>query len=150
MGLFGDCEPANDAGVSSAGAIAARFSTYPGGRGGKERAARHERSSDWPRGAEPPAPERVNYTTVRKPPEQTDTAATASRGARQGRLLSEALRRRAAGVDRTRTVLLFGNHTTPSTATMRRNKRQVVAHSVSTPRCESDSSHVSSYARSLA
>src|SRR5579864_9386139 len=36
----------------------ARPSTYPGGRGGKERVARNERSSDWPRGAEPPAPER--------------------------------------------------------------------------------------------
>src|SRR5579864_4870794 len=34
-----------------------RLSTYPGGRGGKECAARHERSNDWPRGAEPPAPE---------------------------------------------------------------------------------------------
>src|ERR1700738_1945852 len=32
-------------------------STYPGGRRGKERAARHERSSDWRRGAEPPDPE---------------------------------------------------------------------------------------------
>src|SRR5579859_1711480 len=30
-----------------------------GGRGGKERAARYERSSDWPRGAQPPAPDQV-------------------------------------------------------------------------------------------
>src|SRR5579871_508975 len=37
-----------------------RFSTYPGGRGGRERAARNERSSDRPRGAEPPAPEHVH------------------------------------------------------------------------------------------
>src|SRR5579859_2145496 len=29
---------------------------FPRGRGGKECAARNERSSDWPRGAEPPAP----------------------------------------------------------------------------------------------
>src|SRR5579862_8621214 len=42
-------------------ALRGRFSTYPGGRGGRERAARNERSSDWPRGAEPPAPE--PYTT---------------------------------------------------------------------------------------
>src|SRR5579864_960309 len=42
-----------------------RFSTYPGGRGGKERAARNERSSDWPRGAEPPAPE----TPLGEPPD---------------------------------------------------------------------------------
>ena len=35
-----------------------------GGRGGKERAARHERSSDWPRGAQPPDPEHV---TIIKP-----------------------------------------------------------------------------------
>ena len=32
-----------------------------GGRGGKERAARHERSSDWPRGAQPPDPEHVTH-----------------------------------------------------------------------------------------
>jgi RecA/RadA recombinase len=47
-------------------------------------------------------------------PEQKDTDASASRGARQGRLLSEALRRLAAGVDRTRTLLLFGNRTMPA------------------------------------
>ena len=104
------------AGVSWAGALAARFSTYPGGRGGKERAARHERSSDWPRGRSPLTRSTSITRLSGKPPEQTDTDASASRGARQGRLLSEALRRLAAGVDRTRTVLLFGNHTTPSTA----------------------------------
>ncbi|MGI9147482.1 MAG: recombinase RecA [Chloroflexota bacterium] len=56
----------------------------------------------------------VDSVPALEPPGQTDTDANASRGARQGRLLSEALRRLAAGVDRTRTVLLFGNHTTPS------------------------------------
>jgi recombination protein RecA len=55
----------------------------------------------------------VDSVPALEPPEQKDTDASASRGARQGRLLSEALRRLAAGVDRTRTVLLFGNRTTP-------------------------------------
>jgi hypothetical protein len=35
-----------------------------GGRGGKERAARYERSSDWPRGAQPPDPEHVNSSPL--------------------------------------------------------------------------------------
>src|SRR5215471_14844144 len=38
-------------------AVRVRLSTYPGGRGGRERAAK--RSSDRPRGAEPPAPDYV-------------------------------------------------------------------------------------------
>ena len=54
----------------------------------------------------------VDSVPALEPPEQPDAEARSSRGARQGRLLSEALRRLAAGVDRTRTVLLFGNHTT--------------------------------------
>jgi hypothetical protein len=37
---------------------------FPGGRGGKERAARNERSSDWPRGAEPPAPARIKAANL--------------------------------------------------------------------------------------
>src|SRR6202040_2352260 len=32
---------------------------FAGGRGGKERAARYERSSDWPRGAQRPDPEHL-------------------------------------------------------------------------------------------
>src|SRR6266851_7918332 len=39
-------------------------STYAGGRRGKERAARYERSSDWRRGAQRPRPEEV-VTKVR-------------------------------------------------------------------------------------
>src|SRR5262249_22726810 len=35
---------------------ATRRRPIAGGRGGKERAARHERSSDWPRGAQRPRP----------------------------------------------------------------------------------------------
>jgi len=42
-----------DEDVCVGSALAVRFSTYPGGRGGKERAARNERSSDWPRGRSP-------------------------------------------------------------------------------------------------
>ena len=46
-----------------AGASAAsRLSTYPGGRGGRERAAK--RSSDRPRGAEPPAPDQLYTSTI--------------------------------------------------------------------------------------
>jgi recombination protein RecA len=56
----------------------------------------------------------VDSVAALEPPDQTDTVAISSRGARQGRLLSEALRRLAAGVDRTRTVLLFGNRTIPA------------------------------------
>jgi hypothetical protein len=40
----------------------ARLSTYPGGRGGKERAA--QRSGDWPRGAEPPDPDHKILTNL--------------------------------------------------------------------------------------
>jgi recombination protein RecA len=56
----------------------------------------------------------VDSVPALEPPEQTDTDASASRGARQRRLLSEALRRLAAGVDRTRTVSLFGNRMAPA------------------------------------
>jgi RecA/RadA recombinase len=63
----------------------------------------------------------VDSVPALEPPEQKDTDASASRGARQGRLLSEALRRLAAGVDRTRTVLLFGNRTTPAAEADRRS-----------------------------
>jgi recombination protein RecA len=58
----------------------------------------------------------VDSVPALEPPVQKDSDASASRGARQGRLLSEALRRLAAGVDRTRTVLLCGNRTTPAAA----------------------------------
>src|SRR5579864_9217381 len=55
----------------------ARFSTCPGGRGGKERGARHERSSDWPRGAEPPAPEQcTTRTSINKTRFYLECAAT--------------------------------------------------------------------------
>src|SRR5229473_2427758 len=40
-------------------------STYAGGRRGKERAARHERSSDWRRGAQRPRPEASAPPTFR-------------------------------------------------------------------------------------
>ena len=63
----------------------------------------------------------VDSVPALEPPEQKDTDASASRGAHQGRLLSEALRRLAAGVDRMGTVLLFGNRTTPAAEADRRS-----------------------------
>jgi recombination protein RecA len=53
----------------------------------------------------------VDAVPALEPHDETDAGGGASRAARQARLLSEALRRLAAVVDRSRTVLLFGNRT---------------------------------------
>src|SRR5579864_9220255 len=48
--------------ISACTRCGCRIGPSSGGRGGKERVARNERSSDWPRGAEPPAPEQSMST----------------------------------------------------------------------------------------
>src|SRR5579864_8865656 len=68
--------------VRVADRVRVRPSRYPGGRGGKERGARNERSSDWPRGAEPPAPKRITIPVMEPmyemPAEQAAEALMAS------------------------------------------------------------------------
>jgi recombination protein RecA len=53
----------------------------------------------------------VDSVPALEPPQESNAEVSTSRAARQGRLLSEALRRLAAGIDRTRTVVVFGNRT---------------------------------------
>jgi len=72
MGLFGRCnvsERSNVAGVTAEvrGRVMARSSTYPGGRGGKERAASLRAEQRLAPGGGAPCPGAVNYTNVVKP-----------------------------------------------------------------------------------
>jgi recombination protein RecA len=53
----------------------------------------------------------VDSVPALEPREPIDADSRASRSARQARLLSEGLRRLVAGIDQTRTVLVFGNRT---------------------------------------
>ena len=69
MGLFGRCigsERSNVAGVTAevTGRVMARPSTYPGGRGGKERVASLRAEQRLAPGGGAPCPGAVNYTNV--------------------------------------------------------------------------------------
>ena len=88
----------------------------------------------------------VDSVAALEPPDQTDTDAISSRGARQGRLLSEALRRLAAGVDPPFCCSAIARSRPPMT--IWQSRRQADVRCLSTRRSVLGSRGGNSYARS--